>query len=96
MWRATNSGTFSVTYNDGSFSAQGSFSSAGNFGEVGRERNGSFVRREEGVEGAEAAARPLPGKTAAGLAGVQLSAVAARQTNSPLFRGKVPVEYFFH
>jgi hypothetical protein len=52
MWMATNSGTFSVAYNDGSFSAQGSFSSSGMFGEMGTERNGSFVGREEGdVEG---------------------------------------------
>src|SRR5215469_5733470 len=39
MWMATNSGTFSVKYNDNTFSAQGSFSSnflpAGNFGEMG-------------------------------------------------------------
>jgi hypothetical protein len=43
MWMATNSGTFSVAYNDGSFSAHGSFSSSGNFGEMGMERNGSFA-----------------------------------------------------
>lgn len=51
MWTATNSGTFSVAYNDKSFSAQGTFSSdflpAGNFGEMGTERNGSFVERED-------------------------------------------------
>ena len=48
MWTATNSGTFSVKYDDNSFSAQGSFSSdflpEGNFGEMGTERNGSFVK----------------------------------------------------
>jgi len=43
IWTATNSGTFSATYNDGSFSAQGSFSSSGFFGEMGTEQNGSFV-----------------------------------------------------
>jgi hypothetical protein len=97
MWMATNSGTFSLAYNDGSFSAQGSFSSAGNFGELGRERNGSFVRREDRDEGAKAAAvLRLPGQTSTGLAGGQLSAVAAQPANSPKFRGKVPVEYFFH
>jgi hypothetical protein len=51
MWMATNSGTFSVTYSDLSFSAQGNFSSnfllAGNFGEMGTERNGSFVERDD-------------------------------------------------
>lgn len=47
MWDATNSGTFSMAYDDGTFSASGSFSSAGNFGEMGTERNGSFVRAED-------------------------------------------------
>ena len=47
MWMATNSGTFSLSYTDGSFSASGSFSSSGNFGEMGTERNGSFVERED-------------------------------------------------
>lgn len=50
MWMAKNSGTFSVAYNDGSFSAQGSFSSAG-FGEMGTERNGSFVEHEMDADG---------------------------------------------
>ena len=59
MWTATNSGTFSVQYNaPGGFSAQGSFSSdflpAGNFGEMGTERNGSFVEREDSKNDAEA------------------------------------------
>jgi hypothetical protein len=57
MWMATNSGTFSVVYNDKSFSAQGTFSSdflpAGNFGEMGTERNGSFVEREDAENDAE-------------------------------------------
>jgi len=43
MSPATNSGTFSVAYNDGSFSAHGQFDSAGNFGEIGTERNGSLA-----------------------------------------------------
>jgi hypothetical protein len=43
MSMATNSGTFSVSYNDGSFSATGIFSSSGMFGEVGTERNGIFA-----------------------------------------------------
>lgn len=47
MWEATNSGTFSVAYDDGTFSASGSFSSSGNFGEMGTERNGSFLRAED-------------------------------------------------
>jgi hypothetical protein len=44
MWNATNSGTFSMSYDDGSFSASGSFSSSGNFGEMGTERNGAFLQ----------------------------------------------------
>jgi hypothetical protein len=47
MSDATNSGTFSVAYDDGSFSASGNFSSSGNFGEMGTERNGVFVRQNE-------------------------------------------------
>lgn len=52
MWDATNSGTFSVVYDDGSFQASGSFSSSGpsgtdrNFGEMGTERNGLFLDHE--------------------------------------------------
>jgi hypothetical protein len=60
MWKATNSGTFSVAYNDGSFSATGSFSSSGLFGEMGRERNGVFVDADNtaGVESAAEAPEP--------------------------------------
>ncbi|HYL62446.1 MAG TPA: hypothetical protein VE077_07465 [Candidatus Methylomirabilis sp.] len=51
MWDATNSGSFSVAYDDGTFSASGTFSSGSgpsqNFGEMGTERNGFFVHHEE-------------------------------------------------
>jgi hypothetical protein len=47
MWDATNAGTFSLAYKDGSFSASGNFSSQGNFGEMGTEHNGVFVDRDE-------------------------------------------------
>jgi hypothetical protein len=47
MWNATNSGSFSVAYDDGTFSASGTFGSSGNFGEMGTERNGFFVHHEE-------------------------------------------------
>ena len=53
MSPATNSGTFTVAYNDGTFSAQGSFSSSGKFGEMGTERNGTFVKGEDNEEGTE-------------------------------------------
>ena len=64
MWDATNSGTFSVTYADGSFSASGSFTSSSNFGEMGTERNGSFVRDEDFEnEANDAAQSPAPQKS---------------------------------
>lgn len=88
MWMATNSGTFSVAYNDGSFSAQGSFSSQGNFGEMGTERNGSFVRHED-----------LDKTAAAGVArppGWQPSPIAEQPADGPKFRGLVPVKYLIH
>ena len=47
MWNATNSGSFSVDYDDQTFSEMGTFSSSGNFGEMGKERNGFFVHHEE-------------------------------------------------
>ena len=43
MWMATASGSFTASYNDGSFSTQGNLSSAGLFAEMGTERNGFFV-----------------------------------------------------
>jgi hypothetical protein len=96
MSDATNSATFSVTYTDGSFSAKGNFSSQGNFGEIGRERNGSFVSREDEAEGEQAAlALQLADQTSTSAAGGQLSA-SATSANSPKFRGKVPVEAFVH
>jgi hypothetical protein len=85
MWMATNSGTFSVAYNDGRFKAQGSFSSAGNFGEMGTERNGSFVRHEDEDESEH-------GKVAAGT----VLALPQQLANSPKFKGKVPVEVLIH
>jgi hypothetical protein len=50
MWMATNSGTFSVSHNDGTFSATGSFSSSGMFGEMGTERNGVFLTEDDKAE----------------------------------------------
>jgi hypothetical protein len=97
MSDATNSGTFSLAYKDGSFSAHGSFSSQGNFGQIGRERNGSFVTREDEDEGEQAAAAlQLAGQASPREAGAQLSASATASANSPKFKGKVPVEAFAH
>ena len=97
MSDATNSGHFSVTHTDGSFSAQGSFSSQGNFGEIGRERNGSFVRHEDQDQGEQdAAALQLAGQASAGVAAGEPSANATSAANSPKFKGKVPMEAFVH
>ena len=102
MSDATNSGSFSVAYTDGSFSAHGNFSSQGNFGEIGRERNGSFVRHEDEDEGNQgeneqaAAAQQSEGQASTHEAGAQPSASAKPAANAPKFRGKVPVEAFVH
>ena len=87
MSDATYSGTFSVAYNDGKFSAHGDFGSTPSeqiFAEMGKERNGSFVRHEDQDEGDQ------------GNEGEKAAAGLAQATNSPKWRGKVPMEYFFH
>ena len=100
MSDATYSGTFSVAYNDGKFSAHGDFGSTASeqiFAEMGKERNGSFVRREDQDENEQgAAALQVPGQASAGVAEGQLSASATLPANSPKWRGKVPVEYLVH
>jgi hypothetical protein len=64
MSDAANSGTFSVSYVDGSFSASGSFNSSGSFGEMGTERNGVFVNqdevRESGDQGSQDSGQAVP------------------------------------
>ena len=98
MWMATNSGTFSLAYNDGSFSAEGSFSSSGNFGEMGTERNGSFVRdaREE-MDAAGPVLLPfVPNQTSSTATQWTASASAGQVTNSPKFKGRVPVRLLVH
>jgi hypothetical protein len=92
MWTATNSGTFSLAYNDGTFSAQGSFSSSGNFGEMGTERNGSFAEREARA----AKSAPLLAQNLANLAGSQWDANAEEAANSPKFKGRLPVRALIH
>jgi hypothetical protein len=95
MWDATNSGSFSVAYDDGSFSASGTFGSSGNFGEMGTERNGFFVHHEEqgdnnDVEaGAQLLSLPLQPSN------ISQSAATAN-TDKPvkfaLLKGRVPVK----
>ena len=95
MWDATNSGSFSVAYDDGTFSASGTFSSSGNFGEMGMERNGFFVHHEEqdDNDGVEAGEQPLaqPSQPTS-----MSQSAATANTNMParfaLLKGRVPVK----
>jgi hypothetical protein len=91
MWAATNSGAFSVAYNDGSFSAKGSFSSSGNFGEMGTERNGSFVGHEE--DDVEADSGPL-NQTQSGIEVAQINRNGNAEPwwNSPRLKGRIPLK----
>jgi hypothetical protein len=93
MWMATNSGRFSVAYNDGSFSARGSFSSSGNFGELGTERNGSFVEDQQGAAGA---ALRLFGQNASNLVAGHAHDRAIRLALSPALKGRVPLQPLIH
>ena len=89
MWMATNSGKFSVAYNDSTFSAKGSFSSSGNFGELGTERNGSFVHDELIAAGP---ALRLFGQNASNL----VAGHAHDMALSPTLKGRVPLQYLIH
>jgi hypothetical protein len=99
MWDSSNSGTFSLSYDDGSFSASGSFDSTGNFGEMGFERNGVFLRDDEGDDSENADAQPesLPHPNAptreikAKVAGV----VPDQTARTVLLRGRAPVKVNF-
>jgi len=95
MWDATNSGTFSLSYNDGTFSASGSFDSSSNFGEMGTERNGSFVNHEEEADNddAEAGAQSLslPLKTTQ-MSQLAASGTAKQPAKVVLLKGRVPVK----
>jgi len=103
MWNATNSGTFSLAYNDGTFSAQGSFDSAGNFGEIGFERNGSFVEHKSETAGlganmnggAKLAASPSLAQNQPNVALAQ-DTQRVQQASGPKFRGKIPIRELVH
>jgi hypothetical protein len=95
MWDATNSGTFSLTYNDGTFSASGRFDSSGNFGEMGTERNGVFVnhededRNDDVEDGAQSSAVPVtPSQTSQ----LTASGIAKQTVKSVLLKGRIPVK----
>ena len=94
MWDATNSGSFSVAYDDGTFSASGTFDSSGNFGEMGKERNGFFVHHEEeddnnaeeGVGSSSLSLQP------AAMSQLAATAITKKQGNFALLKGRVPVK----
>jgi len=95
MWDATNSGTFSLTYDDGTFSASGAFDSSGNFVEMGRERNGFFVNHEE--EDANDEAESDAQLLSLPLNSTQMSQRAAKRIEKQpvklvLLKGRVPVK----
>ena len=89
MWDATNSGSFSLAYDDGTFSASGTFGSSGNFGEMGTERNGFFVHHEEqdnvGV-GEQLLSQP------ANISQSAPTANASKPVKFALLKGRVPVK----
>jgi hypothetical protein len=95
MWEATNSGSFSVAYDDETFSASGTFASSGNFGEMGTERNGFFVHHDEGEDNddVEAGAQSLSVPPQAITMG---QPAATANTKKPeklaLLKGRVPVK----
>jgi len=93
MWDATNSGTFSLSYGDGSFSASGSFQSNGNFGEMGSERNGAFLGDDDD---AEAQLESLPNANASTQMGAKIAgSIPNRTAKTLLLKGRVPVNVNF-
>jgi len=95
MWDATNSGSFSVAYDDGTFSAKGTFGSSGNFGEMGTERNGFFVHHEEQDDNDDIEAGSQPSLLPLQPANMSQSAATAN-TDKPvkfaLLKGRVPIK----
>ena len=95
MWDATNSGSFSVAYDDGTFSASGTFASSGNFGEMGTERNGFFAHLDDGGDnenlesGAQSASVPVNANLNSQLAA---SAVTKNPVKFVLLKGRIPVK----
>ena len=94
MWKATNSGSFSVAYDDGTFSASGTFGSSENFGEMGTERNGFFVHHGEEEDnddveaGAQSLSLPLQPAPTSQLAE---TAINKKPVKFALLKGRVPV-----
>jgi len=95
MWDATNSGSFSVAYDDGTFSASGTFASSGNFGEMGTERNGVFAHQDEEGDNndvdAEAQSLSLPTQSVL-MSQLSTTANTKKQVMFALLKGHVPVK----
>jgi hypothetical protein len=98
MWDSRNSGTFSLLYDDGSFSASGSFDSTGNFGEMGFERNGVFLNDDQGDDHNHAEAQPqslsqanAPPQLRDRVAG----SIPEQTARTVLLKGRVPVKVNF-
>ena len=95
MWDATNSGSFTVAYDDGTFSASGTFDSSSNFGEMGTEGNGFFVHHEEqddndGLEeGEQSVSQPLQ---PAAMSQLAATAISKNPVKIVLLKGRVPVK----
>ena len=94
MWDATNSGSFSLAYNDGTFSASGSFDSGGNFGEMGTERNGLFVNREEedGNDDANSGAQLSLSLNSTPMSKRAASGIEKEPVKLVVLKGRVPVK----
>lgn len=98
MWDASNSGTFSLTYDDGSFSASGSFDSTGNFGEMGFERNGVFLGDDQGDnnDNVDAQLQSVPpGNTPTQIRATVARSIPAQTARTVLLKGRVPVKVNF-
>jgi hypothetical protein len=95
MWDSTNSGKFSLTYEDNSFSASGSFDSTGNFGEMGYESNGIFLGDDQG-DSNHNPVDSLPHPSASMQMGPWVAGSAANRTGKTvLLKGRVPVNVSF-
>jgi hypothetical protein len=93
MWDATNAGSFSVAYDDGTFSASGSFASSGNFGEMGTEGNGFFVHLEEQDDNVQAGQQALSvPPQPANLNQLAATANIKNPMKFALLKGRIPVK----
>ena len=91
MWDATNSGTFSLTYDDGSFSASGSFQSNGNFGQMGFEKNGVFLTQDDNNTDTEAQLNSMPNANVPQIGAKVASSISNQTPRTVLLKGRVPV-----